>query len=210
LDDRPRLEAVDRCLDRVNERFGDFTLVRAAALAPLVPKSHGFLSHFLQRPLQSELMSFTLSSPAFPPNGAIPALYTCEGRDISPPLAWSNAPPGAKSFALIHDDPDAPHGRWVHWVLFNLPPSTRQLDDTYPSDPEQPDGARQGLTDFGRTGYGGPCPPSGTHRYLFTLYALDRMLAVRPGTSVQEVESAMKGHIVGQAQLMGTYRRKGR
>jgi len=154
-------------------------------------------------------MSFTLTSSAFTEGGAIPSVYTCEGKDLSPPLAWTDPPAGTNSLALISDDPDAPGKTWVHWVLYNLPPSTRRLPEAFPSDEERPDGARQGTTDFGRVGYGGPCPPSGTHRYFFKLYALDAMLPLAPGATKPQLEAAMKGHLLAEAQLMGTYRKKG-
>lgn len=154
-------------------------------------------------------MVLSLTSSAFIDGQAIPSLYTCEGRDTSPPLAWIDPPMGTASFALIGDDPDAPGRTWVHWVIYNLPPAARELPEAFPTDEELVDGTRQGRTDFGRTGYGGPCPPSGTHRYFFKLYALDAMLPLGPGASKPQVEAAMKGHVLGQAQLMGTYRRKG-
>ena len=155
-------------------------------------------------------MSFVLSSSAFQAGEGIPSPYTCDGRDISPPLAWTAPPDGTKSLALINDDPDAPMGTWVHWVVYNLPPSVRQLPEAFPADKERPDGTRQGRTDFGRIGYGGPCPPSGTHRYIFKLYALDTVLSLGPGATKAAVEAAMQGHILAQAQLIGTYRRRGR
>ena len=155
-------------------------------------------------------MSLTLTSAAFAEGAAIPSTYTCDGEDVSPPLSWTAAPDGTKSLALINDDPDAPGKTWVHWVVYNLPTSLRQLPEALPTDPELPDGTRQGLTDFGRVGYGGPCPPSGTHRYFFKLYALDAVLSLPPRATKQQVETAMKGHVLAQAQLMGTYRRKGR
>ncbi|MBI4341260.1 MAG: YbhB/YbcL family Raf kinase inhibitor-like protein [Candidatus Omnitrophica bacterium] len=153
---------------------------------------------------------FALTSPAFTDSQSIPAVYTCDGRDLSPPLSWSEPPPGTKSFALISDDPDAPAGTWVHWVLYNLPPSTRSLKEGLPTAAQLPDGARQGMTDFGRAGYGGPCPPSGTHRYYFTLYALDTALTLKADAAKRDLEAAMSGHTLARAQLMGTYRRKGR
>ena len=155
-------------------------------------------------------MGFELTSAAFREGEAIPAAYTCEGRDGSPPLAWTDPPAGTKSLALISDDPDAPGKTWVHWVVYNLPPSLRRLPESLPADHELADGTRQGITDFGRTGYGGPCPPSGTHRYFFQLYALDVMLSLAPRTTKPQLERAMQGHILAEAQLMGTYRRKGR
>ncbi len=151
-----------------------------------------------------------ITSAAFSEGRAIPAAYTCEGRDVSPPLAWAGAPTATNSFALISDDPDAPGKTWVHWVLYNLPPATRRLPEGLPPDAALPDGSRQGVTDFGRTGYGGPCPPSGTHRYDFKLYALDAMLDLPARPSKHQVEAAMQGHILAQAQLMGTYQRKRR
>jgi Raf kinase inhibitor-like YbhB/YbcL family protein len=155
-------------------------------------------------------MNFRLTSSAFQEGQAIPSTYTCEGQDTSPPLAWTDPPAGTKSFALINDDPDAPGKTWVHWVVYNLPSSVRRLPETVPSDQELSDGTRQGLTDFGRTGYGGPCPPSGTHRYFFKLYALDSLVPLSSGATKQRLEEAMQGHVLAQAQLMGTYRRKGR
>ena len=151
-----------------------------------------------------------LTSAAFVEGRPIPAVYTCESRDVSPPLAWSGAPPGAKSFVLVSDDPDAPGKTWVHWVVYNLPPSVTQLPEAFPAERQQADGTRQGLTDFGRVGYGGPCPPSGTHRYFFKLYALDGELTLPPGATKAQVEAAMQGHVLAEAQLMGTYRRTGR
>ena len=152
-------------------------------------------------------MPFTLTSTAFTEGQAIPAVYTCEGRDISPPLAWTGPPAGTKSFVLISDDPDAPGKTWVHWVLYNLPPSVRALPEAVPSDRELPDGTRQGMTDFVRIGYGGPCPPSGTHRYFFKLYALDAMLTLAPGATKAQLEAAMEGRLLAETHLMGTYRR---
>jgi len=122
---------------------------------------------------QEDAMSFVLTSSAFQAGEDIPSQHTCDGRDFSVPLAWSAPPPGTKSLALITDDPDAPMGTWVHWVVYNMPPSARALPEAFPAALERSDGTRQGMTDFGRIGYGGPCPPSGTHRYVFKLYALN-------------------------------------
>ena len=155
-------------------------------------------------------MSLTLTSTAFQEGAAIPSRYTCEGDDSSPPLAWGEPPAGTKSIALITDDPDAPGKTWVHWVVYNLPASARTLEEAFQAQRELPDGTRQGMTDFGRIGYGGPCPPSGTHRYDFKLYALDTTLSLPPGATKTQVEATMKDHILGQAQLMGTYKRRGR
>ena len=151
-----------------------------------------------------------LKSPAFSEGQAIPSKYTCDGKDVSPPIAWSETPPGTKSFALIADDPDAPMGTWVHWVIYNLPPTTRKLPEEFPTDGRLPDGTIQGKTDFGRTGYGGPCPPSGTHRYFFRLFALDTVLSLPSASTAKQLKAAMQGHILAEAQLMGSYRRKGR
>ncbi|MGH9869158.1 MAG: YbhB/YbcL family Raf kinase inhibitor-like protein, partial [Candidatus Polarisedimenticolia bacterium] len=149
-----------------------------------------------------------LTSSAFIPGGDIPTVHTCDGPDISPPLAWTEPPQGTRSLALICDDPDAPSGTWVHWVLFNLPPETRSLSGKFPTDPELPTGARQGKTDFGRVGYGGPCPPPGPpHRYFFRVYALDAPLSVDAGARKADVEKAMRGHVLAQGELMGRYGR---
>ncbi len=155
-------------------------------------------------------MSLQLTSSAFSHEGSVPAAYTCDGRDISPSLAWTAPPAGTKRLALISDDPDAPMGTWVHWVVYNIPPAVKQLAEAFPATAELPDGTRQGMTDFGRVGYGGPCPPGGTHRYYFKLYALDTALSLGPGVTKRQLEEAMQGHILAEAQLMGRYRRKGR
>lgn len=148
-----------------------------------------------------------LTSPAFADGQPIPAAYTCDGRDISPSLAWEEAPAGTASFALIGDDPDAPGKTWVHWVLYNIPAAVGRLPEALSTAAELPDGSRQGWTDFGRAGYGGPCPPSGTHRYSFTLYALDAALTLPARATKPQLEAAMRGHVLAEARLMGTYRR---
>jgi Raf kinase inhibitor-like YbhB/YbcL family protein len=158
-------------------------------------------------------MPFTFTSTAFKEGATIPVKHTCDGADVSPPLVWSGAPPGTKAFALIADDPDAPAGTWVHWVLYNLPGSAAGLTENVAKTVTLPDlgGALQGRTDFRRPGYGGPCPPPGpAHRYFFKLYALDAPLKLEPGASKQDVEAAMKGHVLGTTQLMGTYGRQKR
>ena len=158
-------------------------------------------------------MAFSLSSPAFKEGATIPGKYTCDGADVSPSLSWSGAPPGTVTFALIADDPDAPAGTWVHWVLYDLPAATTQLaENVERSDaPASLGGARQGRTDFRRPGYGGPCPPPGpAHRYFFKLYALDAPLKLQAGATKWDVEAAMQGHVLGTAQLMGTYARQKR
>ena len=155
-----------------------------------------------------EKMEIKITSSAFENNGLIPAKYTCDGSDISPPLKWDAVPEGTKSIALICDDPDAPMGAFVHWVLFNLPAKTAELAENVPHDKVLPSGAKQGMTDFGRVGYGGPCPPSGTHRYFFKLYALDTELKLEPGANKGQLLKAMENHILAQGQLIGKYKRK--
>jgi Raf kinase inhibitor-like YbhB/YbcL family protein len=154
-------------------------------------------------------MTMKVTSSAFQAGQAIPTKYTCEGEDISPPLQWSGVPAGAKSLALICDDPDAPVGRWVHWVLYDLPVMTTDLAEKVPASETLSFGAKQGTNDFKRIGYGGPCPPPGKpHRYYFRLYALDADLLLKPGASKQELLRAMDGHILAEAQLSGIYQRK--
>ncbi len=153
-------------------------------------------------------MEFTLTSSAFEPGGMIPKLYTCDGPDVSPPLRWTDPPPGTKSLALICDDPDAPVGTWVHWVLYSLPPEIRELPEGVPPQPTLPGGGKQGRNDFRKIGYGGPCPPKGpAHRYFFRLYALDADPNLEPGATKQDLLEAMTNHILAQAELMGRYRR---
>ncbi|MFQ5861329.1 MAG: YbhB/YbcL family Raf kinase inhibitor-like protein [Dehalococcoidia bacterium] len=153
-------------------------------------------------------MAFSLWSEAFDVGKAIPRRYTCDGEDTSPALSWSEAPEGTRAFALIVDDPDAPVGVFTHWVLFNLPTSTQGLPEGVSKMERLDSGALQGRNDFGRVGYGGPCPPPGhTHRYRFGLYALDAPLDLEPGATKQQVLDAMRGHVLGDAQLVGTYRR---
>lgn len=146
------------------------------------------------------VVEMKLTSTAFTHNGAIPSEYTCDGADLSPPLSISDIPANSKSLALIMDDPDAPVGTWDHWVVFNIPPTKQIAKGT------EPQGVA-GRNSWGRTGYGGPCPPSGTHRYFFKLYALDTELNLPKGSTKKELERAMQGHIVAQAELMGTYKR---
>lgn len=147
-------------------------------------------------------MSLDLTSSAFEEEDRIPEKYTCDGPDLSPPLAWSGVPQEAESLALIVDDPDAPMGTWVHWVLFNLPPETSALAE------DTSGGGKEGVNDFNRTGYGGPCPPPGKpHRYFFKLYALDTTLDLGSEAKKKDVLNAMEGHILAQGQLMGTFSR---
>lgn len=153
-------------------------------------------------------MTWLLKTSAFAPNEEIPKLHTCDGPDRSPALEWEAPPAGTKSLALICDDPDAPVGTWVHWVIFNLPAEARSLSEGVPAQEKLPNGVLQGVNDFKRVGYGGPCPPRGpAHRYFFKLYALDAVLPLGPRATKADVERAMKGHILAEAQLMGRYRR---
>ena len=156
-------------------------------------------------------MILTLTSLAFDHLAAIPSKYTCEGADVPPPLAWSNLPAGTKSLALIVDDPDAPDPAapkmtWVHWVLYNLPPEAAGLPEAV-KPAALPAGTKEGVNDWKRTGYGGPCPPIGRHRYFHKLYALDTVLPDLGGPTKAALEKAMAGHILGQAELMGTYQK---
>jgi Raf kinase inhibitor-like YbhB/YbcL family protein len=154
-------------------------------------------------------MKIELTSPAFADGQPIPAKHTCDGNDVSPPLKWSGVPAAAKGLALIADDPDAPLGTWVHWVLYDLPPNTTDLTEDVPKGQYLPNGGKQGVNDFKRLGYGGPCPPPGKpHRYFFKLYALDTPVDLKPGATKKDLVKAMEGHILAEGQLMGTYKRK--
>jgi|SRR5215211_1951629 len=153
-------------------------------------------------------MAIEVRSSAFEDGGVIPALYTCDGQGVTPPLSWDSVPNGTKSLALIADDPDAPRGTFVHWVVYDLPPDTRRLPEDVPERQTLSGGAQQGVNGAGRIGYTGPCPPSGTHRYVFKIYALDRMLDLGGGATVERLSDAMEGHVLAEGQLMGTYRRR--
>lgn len=153
-------------------------------------------------------MDLTLTSTAFGSGAVIPDAYTCKGKDISPTLLWTGHIPQATTFALIADDPDAPAGTWVHWVIWNLPTSTHTMPENIPKTATLPSGAMQGRNDFGNIGYNGPCPPPGkAHRYFFRLYALDTKLTLEPGATRKQLDAAMKGHIVAKSEHMGTYQR---
>jgi Raf kinase inhibitor-like YbhB/YbcL family protein len=157
------------------------------------------------------LMTLELSSQAFSPNAPIPAIYTCDGRGISPPLSWSGLPPNTRSLALIADDPDAPDPKapkmtWVHWVLYNIQAEANGLAENAGSG-ELPGNTLEGVNDWGRTGYGGPCPPIGRHRYFFKLYALDTLLPDLGNPRKEILLEAMESHVLGQAELVGTYQR---
>ena len=153
-------------------------------------------------------MSLLITSSAFSEGERIPDKYTCEGEDFSPPLSWSNIHEGTLSFALISDDTDTAGGTWDHWVIYNIPADAEGLPEAVPTDESLPDGSKQGVNSWGRTGYGGPCPPHGKlHRYFFKLYALDITLTLPPDESKSSIEAAMEGHILENASLMGTYSR---
>ena len=157
---------------------------------------------------ESGLPDLNLRSPAFAEGERIPRDYTCDGADRSPPLRWDPPPPGTRSLVLVMDDPDAPMGRFIHWVLYAIPPDRTELPEGLPPQPSMEGIGIQGRNDFGRIGYGGPCPPPGpAHRYRFTLYALDTTLDLQPGTRPMEVEAALSGHVLAVGQLIGRYGR---
>ena len=173
-------------------------LIGCAASRPVTPQP---------TPSNSTQTGIKLTSSAFKEGEPIPRAYTCDGPNVSPALEWNGVPKNAKTLAIICDDPDAPAGTWVHWVLYNLPAENIGLVENVPMTESLKAGGSQGKNDFEKIGYGGPCPPSGTHRYFFKLYALDAVLDLKPGATKAELLKAMEGHIVGQAQLMGTYSR---
>lgn len=153
-------------------------------------------------------MSLTISSPSFTNGGVIPKKFTCDAADVSPQLTWNDPPAGAKTFALLSDDPDAPVGNWNHWAIWNLPPNLRALPEGISKHAHLADGSEQGMNDFHKPGYNGPCPPAGKpHRYYFKLFALDTRLTLKEDAGKPELEAAMKGHILAQAEWMGTYKR---
>jgi Raf kinase inhibitor-like YbhB/YbcL family protein len=159
-------------------------------------------------PQKEPAMSIDITSPAFAEGSPIPRKHTCDAEDVSPPLKWANLPEGTVSLALICDDPDAPVGNWVHWVLYGLPASVTELSEGVPPKPSLPNGARQGQNDFRRIGYGGPCPPAGSpHRYFFNLYALDTEIDLPPEATKKQLLKAMEGHVLADGHLMGTYQR---
>jgi Raf kinase inhibitor-like YbhB/YbcL family protein len=160
-----------------------------------------------ESPEMEATMSLEVTSDVFVNGQAIPAKYACTGRNISPPLAWNDPPPGTQSFALIMDDPDAPMGTWVHWVLYNIPADARGLPEDLPVTGKNIDlnAIFVGKNSSGKVGYDGPCPPSGTHRYYFRLYALDTLISLLPGATKEQVLKEMDGHILAQGELMGTF-----
>ena len=182
-----------------------FPLRRVSRLAGIL-----IAAEILLKLSASAAMAMTLTAPAFKPDGQIPSKYTCEGGNISPPLAWDGVPEGTESLVLIIDDPDAPDPKapqmvWVHWVVYNIPPDLKGLPENA-SRAGLPQGTELGLNDFKKTGYGGPCPPIGRHRYFHKLYALDITLDLRKA-SKPEIELAMKGHRLALAELIGTYQK---
>ncbi len=174
------------------------TLPPALASTPAAPASPS--------PTGGQVANIQLTSSAFAPGAPIPRLYTCDDKNISPPLQWSDPPRATQSIALITDDPDA--GGFVHWVVYNLPATARSLPQATQASPDITGGGKQGKNDFGKIGYGGPCPPSGTHRYSFRLYALDGPLDLPSGASSAQVTRAMQGHILSQAEVIGMYTRQ--
>lgn len=179
----------------------------AAEAPPPNPVAH--LADTRRPAREPRTINMKLTSDAFTEGQPIPARHTCDGPDVSPTLRWDEAPVGTKNFALICDDPDAPAGTWVHWVIYGLPGRTCALPEDLPTTDTLPDGSRQGANDFKRTGYGGPCPPAGKpHRYFFKLYALDTELGLKPRATKQQLLKAMRSHVLAEASLMGTYQRR--
>jgi Raf kinase inhibitor-like YbhB/YbcL family protein len=184
-----------------------FTIIVGLAAWPMVSRDAKSLNNTLNS--GGIKMSFEITCSAFKNGDFIPAKYTGDGPDVSPPLTWTSPPAGTKSFALICDDPDAPMGIWVHWVVYNIPPTMLEFAEAMPKDATLPGGIRQGQTDFGSTGYGGPAPPKGKpHRYFFKLYALSAEIDLKAGATKADLEKAMKGKILAEATIMGKYQRK--
>lgn len=168
----------------------------------------GFVLASALRAVDAKVQPFQLKSSSFQPGADIPRKYTCDGNDVSPQLSWSGAPAGTRAFALVADDPDAPGRTWVHWVIYDLPVDAKELPEAMPAAETLTNGAKQGINDFRKVGYGGPCPPPGlAHRYFFKLYALDAPVSLKPRATRQQLLDAIKNHIVGEAELMGRYNR---
>lgn len=192
-------------------------LAGAALLVPFLSTQPGF-SGSIATPLPvksshnqiqaGRAMTFRVQSTAFANGSEIAKKFTCSGADLSPALSWSGVPAGTHSLALISDDPDAPASAWTHWIVWNIPPQTAALPEGVAKTEALDNGARQGTNDFGRIGYGGPCsPPGKPHRYFFKLYALDAMLDLKQDATRKELDTAMKGHVLSQAEVMGKYKR---
>jgi Raf kinase inhibitor-like YbhB/YbcL family protein len=181
-----------------------------ALILTLIPMAACSRGHDKVTPREGKTVNIPIASDAFREGEAIPTKYTCDGNDISPALRWSDIPPSTKSFALICEDPDAPSGTFTHWVLYNLPPTAVELPEGVSAEARLANGAIQGLNDFKRIGYGGPCPPPNdrSHRYFFRLYALDTELQLQAGAHREDIVLAMEGHVLATGHLMGTYRRK--
>jgi Raf kinase inhibitor-like YbhB/YbcL family protein len=178
----------------------------SAASFLIVVVSAGLAASCSQHASETAPLTLELMSPDFTSAGTMPKPLTCDGGDSSPALQWKAPPPGTESFVLIADDPDAPIGTWVHWVVYDLPSALRSLPQNYPKDGQSSDGSRQGRNDFSKIGYGGPCPPAGKpHRYFFKLYALDTKLNLKPAATKKEVEHAMQGHILARGEYIGRY-----
>ena len=183
---------------------------RARNLIPLILFSCVIGIHVEAIGKEGYAMKLDIKSTAFGEGNSIPKQYTCDGADISPQLSWSQPPEGTGSMVLICDDPDAPMGTWVHWVLYGLSPDTLEISENIPDDREVLGGAKHGVNDFHKYGYGGPCPPGGTHRYFFKLYAVDtEVVDLDPGATKDEVLVAIKGHVLAEGELMGRYSRQG-
>ena len=179
-------------------------LFAAALLAGLLTAGHAE-----NPPTKGTAMKLHLTTTAFAEGQPIPRRHAFDDQDISPALQWSGVPPAAKSLALVCDDPDAPMGTWVHWVIYDLPPAASGLSEGVPKSPELANGAKQGVNDYKKIGYGGPCPPPGKpHRYFFKLYALDTVTGLKSGATKKDLLKAMEGHVLAEGQLMGTYQRK--
>jgi Raf kinase inhibitor-like YbhB/YbcL family protein len=185
--------------------------VEESAISPATPAEPTIAPpteiHLPEESFTVEKVPFELTSTEFNNGESIPVRFSCDGENVSPPLQWGDPPEGTVSFVLISDDPDAPGGTWVHWLLYNIPADARALPEAISAEEELPDGSRHGENSFGRLDYGGPCPPSGTHRYFFKLYALDVILDLEPGANKETLLQAMEGHILAEVVLMGTYSR---
>jgi Raf kinase inhibitor-like YbhB/YbcL family protein len=165
-------------------------------------------NHDLDSIREENIMSINLTSNAFRHQQSIPSKFTCDGEDISPPLQWTSGPPPTRSYSLICDDPDAPGGTWVHWIMFNIPAEVNEISEDIPGKDTLENGSVQGVNDFGKPGYGGPCPPSGIHHYSFRIYALDTVLDLPSGISKAQLIEAMNDHILAYGELIGTYSRR--
>ena len=181
---------------------------RLAVLWPFILIMLAFVISAVVRGQQASSSKIELRTTSFTPGGFIPKRFTCSAADVSPALTWTDPPTGTQSFAIIEDDPDAPSGTFIHWLLYDLPAAYRQLPEALSGNDQMAGGGRQGTNDFSRTGYSGPCPPPGRpHRYFIRLYALDTTTNLRPAATRRELDSAMRGHVLAQAELMGRYQR---